>query len=100
MASNMRELVKKEDLIVKDVYPDGNCLFAAVVDQLRIRGEFFFTPRTLRDAAVEYLRNNPHQVYYDILLILFIYLFIYLCMYIVFCYYADNIQTWHLLVIC
>ena len=62
MVSNLRELVAKEGLVVKDVYPDENCLFSAVVDQLRVRGEFYFTPRTLRAAAVEHLRNFPCQV--------------------------------------
>ena len=62
MVSNLRGLVAKEGLVVKDVYPDGNCLFAAVVDQLRVRGEFYFTSRTLRKAAVEHLKQYPFQV--------------------------------------
>ena len=62
MVSNMKELVASKGLIVKDVYPDGNCLFAAVVDQLRVRAEFYYTARTLRAAAVESLREHPTQV--------------------------------------
>lgn len=62
MVANLRALVASEGLVVKDFYPDGNCLFAAVVDQLRVRGEFFFTSKTLRTAAVEHLRKFPYQV--------------------------------------
>ncbi|KAL3884672.1 hypothetical protein ACJMK2_024790 [Sinanodonta woodiana] len=61
MVQNMKELVEKEGLIVKDVFPDGNCLFTAVVDQLRVRGNFKYTPSTLRAAAVNYLRENSKQ---------------------------------------
>ncbi|KAL3884687.1 hypothetical protein ACJMK2_024802 [Sinanodonta woodiana] len=61
LVQNMKELVEKEGLIVKDVFPDGNCLFTAVVDQLRVRGNFNFTPSTLRAAAVAFLRENPKQ---------------------------------------
>ncbi|KAK3583054.1 hypothetical protein CHS0354_003998 [Potamilus streckersoni] len=61
MVQNMKELVEQEGLIVKDVFPDGNCLFTAVVDQLRVRGNFNFTPSTLRAAAVAFLRENPKQ---------------------------------------
>jgi len=45
-----------------EVTPDGNCLFAAVVDQLRIRGMFGHTARSLRTATVRYLREHPTQV--------------------------------------
>ncbi|KAH3701335.1 hypothetical protein DPMN_076319 [Dreissena polymorpha] len=44
---------------MRNVSSDGNCLFSAMVDQLRIRGVYEYTPRSLRTAAVNYLRQNP-----------------------------------------
>ncbi|KAK3583061.1 hypothetical protein CHS0354_004006 [Potamilus streckersoni] len=61
MVQNMKELVEREGLVVKDVFPDGNCLFTAVVDQLRVHGNFKYTPSTLRAAAVNYLKENSKQ---------------------------------------
>lgn len=57
------DLVQSVGLKVKGIHADGNCLFSAVVDQLRIRGEFFYTARSLRQAAVDYLTENPLQVW-------------------------------------
>ncbi|XP_045209765.2 uncharacterized protein LOC123561456 [Mercenaria mercenaria] len=59
MIRQMRDVIEKKGLVPHDVYPDGNCLFAAVVDQLRIRGDFSFTTHTLRQSAVKYLKENP-----------------------------------------
>ncbi|XP_053372781.1 uncharacterized protein LOC123559689 [Mercenaria mercenaria] len=55
------DLVESVGLTMKDVYPDGNCLFTSICDQLRIRGDFSYTPRDLRHAAVDYLREHPNQ---------------------------------------
>lgn len=38
---------------VKNVSGDGNCLFAAIVDQLRINGDFSYTTDSLRKKAVQ-----------------------------------------------
>ena len=38
---------------VKNVSGDGNCLFAAIVDQLRINGDLSFTTESLRKRSVE-----------------------------------------------
>lgn len=57
------DLVQTVGLTVKEVHPDGNCLFSAVVDQLRVRGEFAHTARSLRQDAVDYLTKHPLQVY-------------------------------------
>lgn len=55
-------MVESIGLTLKDAYPDGNCLFTSVVDQLRIRGDFSYTARDLRLAAVGYLQAHPCQV--------------------------------------
>ncbi|KAH3701300.1 hypothetical protein DPMN_076283 [Dreissena polymorpha] len=47
---------------MRNVSSDGNCLFSAMVDQLRIRGVYEYTPRSLRTAAVNFLRQNPQLV--------------------------------------
>lgn len=57
------DLVRTIGLKLKGIHADGNCLFSAVVDQLRIRGEFFYTAYSLRQAAVDYLTENPLQVW-------------------------------------
>lgn len=59
--NRLEQLVSGDGLHVHDVVADGNCLFAAVVDQLRMYGQFFYTPQTLRQAAVDYLRTHPTQ---------------------------------------
>ena len=63
-STGFSELVESVGLIMKDVYPDGNCLFTSVCDQLRVRGDFSYTPRDLRHAAVDFLRENPNQVFH------------------------------------
>lgn len=55
-------LIETVGLVMQDVYPDGNCLFASICDQLRIRGDFSYTPKYLRRAAVNFLREHPNQV--------------------------------------
>ncbi|KAK3583056.1 hypothetical protein CHS0354_004001 [Potamilus streckersoni] len=59
MIRNLREMIESRNLVIHDVYPDGNCLYAAVVDQLRTCGVFHWTCFSLREAAVQYLRSNP-----------------------------------------
>ena len=58
----MRDKIEDKGLTPHDVYPDGNCLFAAIIDQLRVQGDFSFTSYTLRQSAVNYLRRNPATV--------------------------------------
>ncbi|XP_052253820.1 uncharacterized protein LOC127860069 [Dreissena polymorpha] len=53
------DLVASVGLNVRNVSADGNCMFTAVVDQLRIHGNFTYTPRMLRAAVVGFLRQNP-----------------------------------------
>lgn len=38
---------------------DGNCMFSAIVDQLKLLGNFKYTTQSLRHKAVQYLRDNP-----------------------------------------
>ena len=65
----MRDKIENKGLIPHDVYPDGNCLFAAIVDQLRVQGDFSFTSHTLRQSAVNYLKENPTAVSTDLILL-------------------------------
>ncbi|XP_052804389.1 uncharacterized protein LOC128234279 isoform X2 [Mya arenaria] len=60
MLGKMRKLMSEKDLVARDVYPDGNCAYAAIIDQLRVRGDFRYTVKTLRQAAVQFLRDNPN----------------------------------------
>ncbi|XP_052252884.1 uncharacterized protein LOC127859479 isoform X1 [Dreissena polymorpha] len=55
----LQSMFKDDNVIVQDVRNDGNCLFAAVVDQLRTQGNAEHDIYSLRVASVEYLRTHP-----------------------------------------
>ncbi|XP_053409061.1 uncharacterized protein LOC123561568 isoform X2 [Mercenaria mercenaria] len=58
----MKEIIriaKQAGFEVRDVIPDGNCMFAAVVDQLQLYGDYRFGPKSLREAAVSWLIEHP-----------------------------------------
>ncbi|XP_069114857.1 uncharacterized protein [Argopecten irradians] len=57
--ASLQSLADHNGYLIKDVTPDGNCMFSAIIDQLRIQGNFDLTPNSLRRTAVDYLRNNP-----------------------------------------
>lgn len=46
---------------LRDVVPDGNCMFRAIADQLHINGDLGYNCKILRRQAVRYLRYNPCQ---------------------------------------
>lgn len=46
---------------IRNVVPDGNCMFAAIVDQLELRNDFSFSPKSLRHGCLQYLRENPNS---------------------------------------
>ncbi|XP_052805625.1 uncharacterized protein LOC128234994 [Mya arenaria] len=59
----MRALItcaQKEGYEVRDVVPDGNCMFAAVIDQLEMLGDSRFDAKSLRLAAVTWLMEHPN----------------------------------------
>ena len=58
----LRKTIADNNLEFQDVPPDGNCLFAAVVDQLFTQGNFLYTTERLRQTVVNYLRQNPGAV--------------------------------------
>ncbi|XP_052060338.1 uncharacterized protein LOC127700734 [Mytilus californianus] len=58
--SLLTEYMEKMGYDVKNVSGDGNCLFTAIVDQLRINGDFSYTHDNLRKRAVQFLRQRPH----------------------------------------
>jgi hypothetical protein len=62
MIAKIRDTVAKNNFEIRDVYPDGNCMFGTVIDQLRVRGDFRYTVRTLRKDVVDYLKENPNAV--------------------------------------
>jgi hypothetical protein len=49
----MTELIDQQGYELKNVPGDGNCLFAAVVDQLRINGDFSYNTESLRAKSVQ-----------------------------------------------
>ncbi|XP_053372890.1 uncharacterized protein LOC123561569 [Mercenaria mercenaria] len=55
----MIKMAKQAGFEVRDVIPDGNCMFAAVVDQLQLYGDYRFGPKSLREAAVSWLIDHP-----------------------------------------
>lgn len=60
----MKEIIKmakQASFEVRDVTPDGNCMFAAVVDQLHMYGDYRFGPKSLREAAVSWLIDHPNS---------------------------------------
>jgi len=50
--SILNSLADHYGFVIKNIIPDGNCMFNAIVDQLRISGNYDFTPQSLRKAAV------------------------------------------------
>ena len=61
----LKEMIQtaiKNNFEIRNVVPDGNCMFAAIVDQLDLAGNLDgFTPRSLRQAVVDFLRDNPES---------------------------------------
>lgn len=58
----LKRFLEEENFDLHEVTPDGNCLFAALVDQLIIHGIFCFNAEGLREAAVKYLKEHPFSV--------------------------------------
>ncbi|XP_033758791.1 uncharacterized protein LOC117341070 [Pecten maximus] len=46
---------------IRNVIPDGNCMFAAIVDQLELKKDFTFSPKSIRFECLNYLRENPES---------------------------------------
>ncbi|XP_033758531.1 uncharacterized protein LOC117340864 isoform X2 [Pecten maximus] len=59
MIDHMEKLAESAGFDIHDVLPDGNCMFRAIVDQLRMRGDLTMTAGKLRQNVVQYLRDNP-----------------------------------------
>ncbi|OWF46813.1 uncharacterized protein LOC110455162 isoform X2 [Mizuhopecten yessoensis] len=59
MIDHMEKLADSAGFDIHDVLPDGNCMFRAIVDQLRMRGDLSMTAGKLRQNVVRYLRENP-----------------------------------------
>ncbi|KAK3105620.1 hypothetical protein FSP39_002017 [Pinctada imbricata] len=58
----MIETAKRKKFEIRNVVPDGNCMFAAVVDQLELTGcHGMFSAISLRQEAVNYLRAHPES---------------------------------------
>ncbi|XP_062622180.1 uncharacterized protein LOC134283718 [Saccostrea cucullata] len=57
----MTVAAKNNNFVVHNVVPDGNCMFAAIVDQLEINGDCSFSSKSLRQACVEHLKNHPES---------------------------------------
>lgn len=50
---SLQTVAEKHGLVVRNIASDGNCMFHAVIDQLRIAGDFTFNKDTLRSKSVE-----------------------------------------------
>lgn len=50
---SLQSIAEKHGLVVRNIAGDGNCMFHAVIDQLRIAGDFTFNKDTLRSKSVE-----------------------------------------------
>ncbi|OWF46809.1 uncharacterized protein LOC110455155 [Mizuhopecten yessoensis] len=46
---------------IRNVIPDGNCMFAAIVDQMELKKNFSFSPKSLRFECLNFLRDNPES---------------------------------------
>lgn len=55
------QIAQQAGFEVRDVIPDGNCMFAAVVDQLNMYGDNRFGHKSLREAAVTWLIEHPYN---------------------------------------
>ncbi|WAR04492.1 hypothetical protein MAR_019861 [Mya arenaria] len=51
--TELQKVMEEKNFEIHDVYPDGNCFFTAVVDQLNVQGERGFDADELRLAAVQ-----------------------------------------------
>jgi OTU domain-containing protein 6 len=50
------------NLCIKEITPDGNCLYSAIVDQLALHGQTPFTDhRILRSCASDYMLDHPED---------------------------------------
>lgn len=56
--NKINDLVESKNLTVKDILPDGNCLFNSVKDQLLIRHNKLIEVSELRAMAGEYIQQN------------------------------------------
>ena len=50
---------RKKGFEIRNVVPDGNCMFAAVKDQLELLQDCSASPMALRQACVQFLKSNP-----------------------------------------
>lgn len=56
---NIKQLCSVANLQEFDIKPDGNCLFASIADQLKIRQNVETTIQALRTKAAAHIRNDP-----------------------------------------
>lgn len=59
LIDHMESLAESAGFDIHDVLPDGNCMFRAIVDQLRMRGDLTMTAGKLRQSVVQFLREHP-----------------------------------------
>lgn len=52
---------KSKGFEIRNVVPDGNCMFAAVVDQLELLGQAKTSHMVLRQSCTEYLKHHPES---------------------------------------
>lgn len=58
---NLNALCQKLQLKQYDIQPDGNCLFASIADQLKVRHGADVTIKDLRARAADHIKQNASQ---------------------------------------
>lgn len=57
--ANIEQLCNRNNLVQHDITPDGHCLFASILDQLKVRHEIEVSVQELRTKAANHIRNDP-----------------------------------------
>lgn len=58
----LQELLAKSNLTIKEITPDGNCLYNAVNDQLKRRGHAItYTAESLRNLTADYIQTHSEE---------------------------------------
>lgn len=56
---SMAQLLRTQNLELKEIQPDGHCLFRSLQDQLQVRHDIEVSVEALRKQAADYIRAHP-----------------------------------------
>lgn len=57
--ASMAQLLRSQNLELKEIQPDGHCLFRSLQDQLQVRHDVAVLVEALRKQAADYIRAHP-----------------------------------------